>query len=195
MEKGKGKGKEKEKARHSHQKWKKRNTDKNCQRIKRSYFQNIVTPRYHCKRKCKPQLKVRRKPHCTWMSTSHQHFSELIFEIVPQPFFMLAHLKINSNMCLFDGYLLMSYQRNMMFKFRHFRQFKGCLYHIMWSTYGSVYAGREKWPFNVISFLKVEPPCDQTWWGNPVFQLPVVNHMFLVPKTLWLDLWGHFNVP
>ena len=85
------------------------------------------------------------------MSTSHQHFSVLIFEIVPQPFFMLAHLKINSNMCLFDGYLLMSYQRNMMFKFRHFRQFKGCLYHIMWSTYGSVYAGREKWPFNVIS--------------------------------------------
>ena len=143
---------------------KKRNTDKNCQRIKRSYFQNIVTPRYHCKRKCKPQLKVRRKPHCTWMSTSHQHFSVLIFEIVPQPFFMLAHLKINSNMCLFDGYLLMSYQRNMMFKFRHFRQFKGCLYHIWVSL---CRAG--KWPFNVISFLKVEPPCDQTWWGSPVF--------------------------
>ena len=29
-------------------------------------------------------------------------------------------------------------------------------------TYGSVSAGREKWPFNVIFFLKVEPPCDQT---------------------------------
>ena len=29
-------------------------------------------------------------------------------------------------------------------------------------TYGSVSAGREKWPFNVIYFLKVEPPCDQT---------------------------------
>ena len=28
--------------------------------------------------------------------------------------------------------------------------------------YGSVSAGREKWPFNVIFFLKVEPPCDQT---------------------------------
>ena len=30
------------------------------------------------------------------------------------------------------------------------------------TTYGSVSAGREKWPFNVIFFLKVEPPCDQT---------------------------------
>ena len=29
-------------------------------------------------------------------------------------------------------------------------------------TYGSVSAGREKWPFNVLFFLKVEPPCDQT---------------------------------
>ncbi len=29
--------------------------------------------------------------------------------------------------------------------------------------YGSVSAGREKWPFNVLFFfLKVEPPCDQT---------------------------------
>ena len=28
--------------------------------------------------------------------------------------------------------------------------------------YGSVSAGREKWPFNVILFLKVEPPCDKT---------------------------------
>ena len=28
--------------------------------------------------------------------------------------------------------------------------------------YGSISAGREKWPFNVIFFLKVEPPCDQT---------------------------------
>ena len=27
---------------------------------------------------------------------------------------------------------------------------------------GSVSAGREKWPFNVLFFLKVEPPCDQT---------------------------------
>ena len=30
------------------------------------------------------------------------------------------------------------------------------------TTYGSVSAGREKWPFNVLFFLKVEPPCDQT---------------------------------
>ena len=29
-------------------------------------------------------------------------------------------------------------------------------------AYGSVSAGREKWPFNVLFFLKVEPPCDQT---------------------------------
>ena len=29
-------------------------------------------------------------------------------------------------------------------------------------TYGSVSAGREKWPFNVLFFLKVESPCDQT---------------------------------
>ena len=29
-------------------------------------------------------------------------------------------------------------------------------------AYGSVSAGREKWPFNVIFFLEVEPPCDQT---------------------------------
>ena len=28
--------------------------------------------------------------------------------------------------------------------------------------YGSVSAGQEKWPFNVIFFLKVEPPSDQT---------------------------------
>ena len=43
---------------------------------------------------------------------------------------------------------------------------------------------------------KVEPSCDQAWWDSPVFfQLSVVYHMFLVPKTLWLDLWGHFKVP
>ena len=35
------------------------------------------------------------------------------------------------------------------------------------SAYGSVSAGREKWPFNVI-FFKVEPPCDQTWWDSLV---------------------------
>ena len=29
-------------------------------------------------------------------------------------------------------------------------------------TYGSVSAGREKWPFNVLFFFKVEPPGDQT---------------------------------
>ena len=46
-------------------KMKKGNNDKNCKQIKRSCFQNIVTLRYHCKRKCKAQLKVRRKPHCT----------------------------------------------------------------------------------------------------------------------------------
>ena len=37
--------------------------------------------------------------------------------------------------------------------------------------YGSVSAGREKWPFNVIFFLKVEPPCDQTWWDSLVFSI------------------------
>ena len=30
------------------------------------------------------------------------------------------------------------------------------------NPYGSVSAGREKWPFNVLFFLKVEPQCDQT---------------------------------
>ena len=30
------------------------------------------------------------------------------------------------------------------------------------SPCGSVSAGREKWPFNVLFFLKVEPPCHQT---------------------------------
>ena len=35
-------------------------------------------------------------------------------------------------------------------------------------VYWSVYAGREKWLFNVI-FLKVGPLCDQTWWESPVF--------------------------
>ena len=29
----------------------------------------------------------------------------------------------------------------------------------------------------------------------PFFQLSVVYHMFWMPKTLWLDLWGHFRVP
>ena len=33
---------------------------------------------------------------------------------------------------------------------------------ILYLTYGSVSAGREKWPFNVLFFFKVEPPCDQT---------------------------------
>ena len=33
---------------------------------------------------------------------------------------------------------------------------------IIMVTYGSISAGREKWPFNVLFFLKVEPPCDQT---------------------------------
>ena len=35
-------------------------------------------------------------------------------------------------------------------------------FHLWMNTYGSVSAGREKWPFNVLFFLKVEPPCDQT---------------------------------
>ena len=39
------------------------------------------------------------------------------------------------------------------------------------SSYGSVSAGREKWPFNVLFFLKVEPPCDQTWWDSFVFSI------------------------
>ena len=37
--------------------------------------------------------------------------------------------------------------------------------------YGSVSAGREKWPFNVLFFLKVEPLCDQTWWDSLVFSI------------------------
>ena len=40
------------------------------------------------------------------------------------------------------------------------------------SIYGSVSAGREKRPFNVLFFLKVEPPCDQTWWDSLVFSIP-----------------------
>ena len=32
---------------------------------------------------------------------------------------------------------------------------------VFMSIYGSVSAAREKWPFNVLFFLKVEPPCDQ----------------------------------
>ena len=35
-------------------------------------------------------------------------------------------------------------------------------------TYGSVSAGRKFWLFNV-TFFKLEPPCDQTRWNNPVF--------------------------
>ena len=62
------------------------------------------------------------------------------------------------------------------------------MYHI-W-----VCAGREKWLFNAI-FLKVEPPCDQTWWDSLVFQLSVVYHMFWMPKTLWWGLWGHSKEP
>ena len=31
------------------------------------------------------------------------------------------------------------------------------------NAYGSVSAGREKWPFNVLFFFKVEAPCEQTW--------------------------------
>ena len=38
--------------------------------------------------------------------------------------------------------------------------FSSCVH--VYNVYGSVSAGREKWPFNVIFFLKVEPPCDQT---------------------------------
>ena len=41
-----------------------------------------------------------------------------------------------------------------------------------------------------VFFFKVEPLCDQTWWDSPIFS--VVYHMFLVPRTLWLNLWGRF---
>ena len=34
---------------------------------------------------------------------------------------------------------------------------------LSWLTYGSVSAGRGKCLFNVLFFLKVKPPCDQTW--------------------------------
>ena len=61
-------------------------------------------------------------------------------------------------------------------------------------SYGSVSAGREFRLFYVTFFLKVEPPCDQTWWVIPFVQLLVVYHIFLVPKTPWLDLCGHFKV-
>ena len=40
-----------------------------------------------------------------------------------------------------------------------------------WHVYGQVSAGREKWPFNVLFFLKVGPPCDQTWWDSLVFSI------------------------
>ena len=62
-------------------------------------------------------------------------------------------------------------------------------------SYGSVSAGREFRLFYVTFFLKVEPPCDQTWWVIPFVQLLVVYHIFLVPRTPWLDLCGHFKVP
>ena len=38
-------------------------------------------------------------------------------------------------------------------------------------AYGSLSAGREKWPSNVLFFLKVEPSCDQTWWDSLVFSI------------------------
>ena len=41
---------------------------------------------------------------------------------------------------------------------------------IIHTTYVSICAGREKWPFNVL-FFKVEPLCDQTWWDSLVFSI------------------------
>ena len=123
---------------------------------------------------CNPAISLQAKMQTTVESSSktalhlNVNFTPTFFRVdiwnCSSTIFYACTSKNNSNMCLFDGYLLMSYQRNMMFKFRHFRQFKGCLYHIWVSL---CRAG--KWPFNVISFLKVEPPCDQTWWGSPVF--------------------------
>ena len=38
---------------------------------------------------------------------------------------------------------------------------------------------------------KLEPPCEQTYWGGSIFfQLSVVYYMSGKPKALWLVLWG-----
>ena len=52
------------------------------------------------------------------------------------------------------------------------RKYIRIFYNTQKYTYGSVSAGREKRPFNVLFFLKVEPPCDQTWWDSLVFSIP-----------------------
>ena len=45
---------------------------------------------------------------------------------------------------------------------RKLQDLKENLLNVKVRIYGSVSAGREKWPFNVLFFLKVEPLCDQT---------------------------------
>ena len=62
--------------------------------------------------------------------------------------------------------------------------------------YGSVSAGREKWPFNVLFFFKKQSLCVTKPDEIASFsQFSVVSHMFCMPRTLWLDLWAHFKVP
>ena len=57
--------------------------------------------------------------------------------------------------------------------------------------YGSVSAGREKWPFNDI-FFKVEPPCDQTWWDSLVFSILSCFSYVSHAKNTLVGLVGSF---
>ena len=59
-------------------------------------------------------------------------------------------------------------------------------------TYGSVSAGREKWPFNVLFFFKVEPLCDQTWWESLVFSILSCFSYVLHAKNTLIGLVGPF---
>ena len=52
-------------------------------------------------------------------------------------------------------------------------------------VYGSVSAGREKWPFNVLFFLKKKSLCVTKPDEIASFsQFSVVSHMLCMPKTL-----------
>ena len=61
--------------------------------------------------------------------------------------------------------------------------------------YGSVSAGREKLPFNVLFFFKKSLRVTKPDEIASFSQFSVVSHMLYMPKTLWLDLWAHFKVP
>ena len=50
---------------------------------------------------------------------------------------------------------------------------------------GSVCAGREKWPLNVIFALKEEPPFDQTWWDSHIVSIvSCLSYVLHVKNTL-----------